>query len=381
MGARSSWIMGAVICCLVLIPQQSDAFQTENATYVGSDACLSCHNATAGPAMGAGDASHYSETLHANQYRVPSTETVIGDFTSDPVEFTVDGAVLTVSFDDSGGGGPWSMRLQGAGFDTTMTIVRTHGGKEIEKNADPVLPDHPGRRVYIGKQRYHVKIGNSYYILPAQWNPRPDRDGNKQGWVSYHPEHWIDGTGSWASSPKRSEELRCSGCHGLGPGPEFTEDGEWILDEADNSSFWNPGCESCHGPGSEHIADSDKGMIVNPSELTITEQNELCGSCHLRPKGYAIGGEQPGYPYNDTLGRTYRPGDVLSTFIQRDNGGYWPDGTSKKHHQQWNDYQKSGHSNSFSCITCHTSHDPMSAEHQLKQTARDNTLCTNCHAS
>ena len=378
------WISASLL--LTMFVTSASGFQpSENATYMGSQSCLGCHNATTGPALGTLDMTGWQETLHANIYREVTADNVIGDFNSDPVEFKVGNATLTASFDDGGGSGPWTITLQGDGFGpNTYTVHRAHGGFEVADNADPVLPDTPGRRKWIGKQRYHTKIGQSYYILPTQWNPRPDRDGGSQGWVAYHTSDWMDDTGALVLSNKRSEERRCMGCHQVGAGPTVdTETGEYVLAEADNPSFWNIGCESCHGPGSEHVAAGGQGSIVNPKDLTIAQQNEVCGSCHLRPTGHPIpgGDADPGYPYNADLGGTYIPGKTLTDYIAKDSGGYWPDGTSSKHHQQYPDYQKSAHFDKLSCMTCHTAHNETSAEHDLVRTARDNSLCTQCHAS
>ena len=348
--------------------------QTASAEYVGSDRCATCHSTKS---------SGWKETVHANIYREPTVDTVIGDFDSAPAEFTVGDATLTVTFDDNGGSGPWSMNLKGAGFDSTYTVHRAHGGFRVDENEDAVLPDAPGRRYYIGKQRYHTKIGSSYFILPAQWNPFADRDGGNQGWVAYHTSDWMDANGDLILATKASEERRCMGCHQVGAGPTVNAGGEYVLAEADNPSFWNIGCESCHGPGSEHASGPSQSNITNPADLTIAKQNEVCGACHLRPTGHPIpdGDASPGYPYASELGGTYRPGADLEDYIAQDSGGYWPDGTSKKHHQQYPDFQKSKHIDTMSCMTCHHAHNETSDEHDLTMTARDNSLCTQCHAS
>ena len=93
-----------------------------------------------------------------------------------------------------------------------------------------------------------------------------------------------------------------------------------------------------------------------------------------------VGGNDLEYPYSSTLGRTYRPGDNLKDFYVS-AGGVWPDGTSKQHHQQWIDFQQSDHfkNGKLACFACHTPHGE-GAEHGLKKTARDNSLCLQCHA-
>ena len=103
------WVWGAgVLLCLGLTGQNDHAFaaQSEDATYLGSQACLGCHSSPTASALGTVDASGWKETLHANIYRIPTVETVIGDFNSTPVEFAVGNATLTVSFDDGGAQAP-----------------------------------------------------------------------------------------------------------------------------------------------------------------------------------------------------------------------------------------------------------------------------------
>jgi DmsE family decaheme c-type cytochrome len=41
------------------------------------------------------------------------------------------------------------------------------------------------------------------------------------------------------------------------------------------------GCVDCHKGWQEHINDPNRDNIEKPSELSLTEQGEVCGSCHL----------------------------------------------------------------------------------------------------
>ena len=72
------------------------------------------------------------------------------------------------------------------------------------------------------------------------------------------------------------------------PGGEMNIDDDPELDEI------NVGCESCHGPGSEHVANGGRSrFIVNPKYLSAERSSVVCGRCHDRRQGY--GGPTNGY--------------------------------------------------------------------------------------
>ncbi|RMF45287.1 MAG: hypothetical protein D6753_00505 [Planctomycetota bacterium] len=69
-------------------------------------------------------------------------------------------------------------------------------------------------------------------------------------------------------------------------------------------------CERCHGPGAEHVAyheqhpDAPARHVVNPSDLTAEQQNDVCAQCHF-------GSATPiGQPFS------FRPGDDADAFWQ-----------------------------------------------------------------
>jgi hypothetical protein len=110
----------------------------------------------------------------------------------------------------------------------------------------------------------------------------------------------------------KPEELRaCFGCHSTAA----VSDGRLELDKL------TPGitCEGCHGPGAEHVAAVQSGMlrpphIFNPATLTAGDLVKFCGACHrtrahveaLHLKGTVTARFQP---YRLTESRCFSAGD------------------------------------------------------------------------
>src|SRR6185312_1760724 len=126
------------------------------------------------------------------------------------------------------------------------------------------------------KQRYFTRIGNDYYVLPAQW------DVAKKKWLPFH----VPDTGSdwWtayypSSNMQRPTGPLCDGCHSVNYNLATKQVTEW-----------NVGCEKCHGPGSLHAAHPTKTNIVNPENLDPVRGNDTCMQCHTQgqPKSNPI---------------------------------------------------------------------------------------------
>jgi predicted CXXCH cytochrome family protein len=220
---------------------------------------------------------------------------------------------------------------------------------------DPVRPFDLKDAIYtIGnqwKQRYITKIGDELFILPAQYNLETGR------WVPYHAKNWKE----------RPWLKNCGGCHVTG------------LDY-EKRAFIEPGvgCEACHGPGDKHVGAKPGEYakhIVNPANLPVGAAVQVCGSCHTRGKD--VSGKH-GYP------KGYKPGKSLLSFYKevrpgKDKKRFWPDGSSKSHHQQYLDWRQSRHAREgVTCISCHTVHSTGSAT-RYQTRLPGNTLCMSCH--
>jgi predicted CXXCH cytochrome family protein len=164
---------------------------------------------------------------------------------------------------------------------------------------------------------------------------------------------------------------------------DFDYDGDGRREEI------NIGCESCHGPGSEHVEASTRGLhIVSPSLLTPERETLLCGRCHSRPLGRGAG--QTAAPLSED-GRMPLPGlrraELAATFTTRVDGeaaDFHPSGDAKAHHAQYSDFIRStmyrNGSQLMTCSSCHDAHGSDQHPHSLRRAPDDNAACTGCHS-
>jgi hypothetical protein len=180
------------------------------------------------------------------------------------------------------------------------------------------------------------------------------------------------------------------------PGGDMNIDDDPELDEI------NVGCESCHGPGSEHVANSGRSrFIVNPRYLSAERSSVVCGRCHDRRQGY--GGPTVGYTQAiSEAGVLARPGisrhELITTYTDPVKKGptvrgpgrednIWPDDVhSNKPHQQYSDFLKSKMYRNdrllVTCSDCHDLHGGTPYSRWLIHDANDpaSPLCQRCHA-
>ena len=284
--------------------------QTRTAQFVGSAACRSCH---------AKEYDGWKQTRMANVIRSPREhpDAVLGDFTKpNPlVTFTLD------------------------------QVAFVYGSRY--------------------KQRYFTKIGDDYYIFPAQW------DVAKKKWLPYHVEK---GTDWWVpfypdSNMQRPTGPLCDGCHSV----NYNIDTHQVTE-------WNVGCEKCHGPGSLHVAHPTKDNIVNPARLSAFDGNDTCIQCHSqgRPLSNPINGKYYDWPVG------YVPGKRLDDYwrLEELKPGttdfyQYADLTAHKNRMQGNDFAQSVmYHRNLRCFDCHQVHSPQNESNLI---AVGNKLCLNCH--
>ena len=213
------------------------------------------------------------------------------------------------------------------------------------------------------KQRYFKRTGDDYYPMPAQW------DVAHKIWRPYFvKDDW------WApfyppDNFKRPTSALCDGCHSV----NFNTATHTVTE-------WNVGCESCHGPGSEHVKHAVSANIVNPARLDYVQASDVCIQCHSqgRPLNNPIEGKYYDWPVGFQMGRKladfwkledHKLGETTFT--------HFADGTAHKNRMQGNDYITSQmYSHGVACYTCHDAHGTAN-DALLRKPASQ--LCLDCH--
>jgi hypothetical protein len=380
-------------------------------TYVGQETCMSsgCHAGAYHDSSDYQGAEAFRATLHQQVHFRPTPETVVMDHYFDgdstlklvlpQVPTPGDDTLLVHLWKSEDDGTYWvQMSISGGGNATPpMRIEYTYGG-------------------YGWAQRYLVRIDDNFHVLPFQYalpayrehsdtsNAYAFTDLNRWLAIQSGVARFIDQTSS--AFQGFSYDRDCAACHVNGFDIAVTERGlekfysaTWVGRPEGDSALIDQnmrvGCESCHGPGSEHAAGPTKENIVSPARWPSTREGtdlklDLCNACHTR--GHSTGGAFH-YAFDEANWRPYVPGQPLPPFYRLQYGDMvtWPDRvTSFAHHQKGQDYWRSKHyaSHVFAngCRDCHTAH--TNGRDGLPYQFRENYYalsdgegCLTCHGS
>lgn len=338
--------------------------------HVGAATCVACH-----PDQHAS----WAQSWHATMTQRASTETVQGAF---------DGRIVHLYGE--------SARPYTEGGRFYMDMPERNGGR---RTAEVVLA--------VGSHRYQqyfeeVSLGKgaTFRRLQLLWSIAEKR------WLHINGV-FLDPDGlDWHTEPAIWNE-NCIFCHNTGPRPHFLnwkEQPEGHLKEFDSQvADLGIACESCHGPGAEHVAafadpsqrylsylgDDFDRRVVNPLMLDKERAVAVCGQCHGQrlPKRVELVRD-----YLDT-GPTYRSGDRLedhvalvskdSKFVgQKDIFAlrFWKDGTPRLSAYEYQGVVASPCyiRGEMTCFSCHSGHQG-SRDAMMKKGMRGNQACTQCH--
>ncbi len=422
------------------------------ARFAGSSSCLACHS----------NKEHWQQTAHKLGWTVPGAPGRMQDFARHPDYFdalesfpSVDdytrGTRLELGdYDPARNDDKFKLRAFG---DARLPIETIYADVYLWKNArdnkyfitmvnrvnaqDPNSPAHLEIKLLYGgavhDQRYIVSVPSGlggrqgwYTVLRYNMTGRDNRlHRERRVWHDYKFYMWWSAGGDakhgtsddvLTAPPVNTNAVQtmCAGCHLTGweryqdkatgqflvravndPGGDMNIDDDPELDEI------NVGCESCHGPGSEHVANTGRSrFIVNPKYLSAERSSAVCGRCHDRRQGY--GGPTIGYTQAiSEAGELAKPGisrhELITKYTDpikkgptmRGSGredNIWPDDVhSNKPHQQYSDFLKSKMYRNdrllVTCSDCHDLHGGTPYPRWLIHDANDpaSPLCQRCH--
>ncbi len=324
--------------------------------YVGSAKCKSCHLR---------EFDSWKHTLHSKFVQVADRLTVIADFERNN---TLDMKVSRKA-----------PRL--AGEKITSTMFRKDG-KFYVNTLGPDWELHDYEISYViginRHQNYITKFPNgALYVLPVEWRVKETAWKDLNGLEMNYP-----GDGSYWSDIGSVWQYKCGSCHSTGLKINYNT----ASDSFDTT--WvdlGIGCESCHGPGSNHIKAAkvlfagEQDTIINPSKLPLKLRADVCGQCHNWGVSTAeVGVNKEGFPKRYSFPYGYEVGRPLYLYYLAG-----PE-KGKKHHQQYNEWKESGHSEAgIICSTCHAVHQEGAHRSPNKSQTKlpADMLCKSCHTT
>jgi len=220
------------------------------------------------------------------------------------------------------------------------------------------------------KQRYMIRkdINSSedYILGNYQWNVQTGKWQHFKPWKYWYKEAYPHDNHMLPTS------RACDGCHFTG------------FMSREKRVDIGIACESCHGPGSEHVKDPES-KVYKASLSDPDRQNEVCLQCHMRNRDKRlkkhtmseIYGDARDYPFGYEAGRSLARYKMVAPFTPGvETKEFYANGAAKKNRTQGNEFvhsMKGRHG--ITCINCHN-------PHTLEPTAEKNSgnaLCMKCH--
>ncbi|MEL6654321.1 MAG: RecX family transcriptional regulator, partial [Bacteroidota bacterium] len=307
---------------------QSDTY------YVGKETCRSCHENTY---------NSYMQTGMGHSMYLPKREEAIERF----------GVGETV-FDERKN---FYYQAYWEGDKMMIREFRVAGTDTVHDRREQVSyivgSGHQTRSYLMERNGYWYEMPITWYVEKQIWDLSPGYEVNN-------------------SRFEREIGQECMSCH--------TGHNEYIT--GSKNKFENVslgiGCEKCHGPGSAHVQKIKSGditedgvdySIVNPADLPIQAQFDVCQQCHLQ----GVNVYRPGKSIAD-----FRPGqeltEVMDIFIERQqNEAAFGIASHAERLQQSQCFLQSA--GELNCTTCHNPHKSIS----VTDPKRYIRSCNKCH--
>lgn len=336
---RFSLVTVSLLLALVWSIRTHSQSANPGPTFVGSQACATCHTQTHADWKGA---------RHSKMIQPATTASVVGDFSKDSVTLK---------------GQRYRLRVANGEYFISESYLT---GKEQEHKVELTLG---GRRI----QHYLTTIDRgAIIVLPPSWDVqrgewfdnmeivRPDENDQK---------------------PVQQWNKNCVGCHVSQQENNYrAADGTYKTEWTD----FGTSCERCHGPGSAHVAAYARrpvdraavdSAIVRPTRLDSKTSSMICAQCHsLRDV------VSPGYTAGADYYDFFQP--VLEYGPRKDQDpAYWADGRPRRFSNDalglWQSecFLKGG----ATCTSCHRDPHVPNIDRNPQLASTNNALCTNCH--
>ncbi|WP_299599371.1 lipopolysaccharide assembly protein LapB [uncultured Microbulbifer sp.] len=327
-----------------------------NADYVGAAQCASCHQA---------EYQDWQKSHHDLAMKTPDAETVVGDFNNTTFDY----------------------------FGTESSFYQRDGQYFVRTdNAKGELQEFPIAYTFgvYPLQQYLIEFpGGRLQALSVSWDSRPKEEGG-QRWFHLYPDeeikhsdplHWTGINQNW--------NFQCADCHSTNLQKNYDSTSQTF---ATQWSEINVGCESCHGPGKQHLVwaelpedkraadatqgfeilfdgrrqarwamDAESGIAHIQNDVHTQKEIPVCAQCHSRR-----GTQHPGVQPDDDFLDYFHPA-LLS------DGLYHADGQINDEVYVWGSFQQSKmHAAGVTCSNCHN-------PHSLELRAKGNDVCAQCH--
>lgn len=399
--------LGAVVLALRWSPprelHRAVPQRDPGSAYVGSSACVSCHEA---------EHASWWRTYHRSMTRVADEQSVAPrlpvhlelDGRSYDLERTADGAFFVTGPD----------LHQWGTFLAQIRQLSSASGDEAR-----ALAERAARHVPRVRRELVLVTGSHHY--QAFWVEGGEGRELRQLPFVYlldeslaEAERWLARRDAFLQPPDALPHVarwnaNCIQCHSVAGQPGHSEEssdshpfGRYDSSVAD----YGIGCEACHGPGAAHVkryqdplarqrAGRSARDIVQPARLDAPHASAVCGQCHsyfvpTEPDQWWESGFTESFRPGDTLGggrlvldyeRDREEPDLLSRGL---DSVFWPDGTIRVGGREYNGlvrspcFERGSGSRQMSCLSCHSLHES-DPEDQLAEGMTGNRACTQCH--
>ena len=344
-------VLIAITLCNTLLLGQQDEF-------VGSKICSNCHLT---------EYNSWRESTHANAGGTPTADRILAPFDGNKIE------IKNGWFIPYKKGNRYFFRAQENGFpEQKYEVIGVVGGGHLYGG---------GTQTYFG-----FFPDGTMRLLPFDYHP-----GNRtwffesndlSGWVPVDNKISPRRMSEWP--PNRvlgaiEEKQNCQQCHGSQIVTSFTiSKGAYVTNFTDLSI----NCESCHGPGKEHVSLMQYGKTIvkgytgirSLATLSKEESVDVCSQCHAL-KDMIRPGYLPGMDFENYFS---------TKFSMLGNNPYYPDGRVRAFGYQQNHIFSDCYLNgSMTCVDCHNPHanSYQDINRNPLKGRFDNGQCTSCHIS